>query len=281
MAQSVSRDDDLAQEVARARAGDRSALEKLVRAIRQDVYNLAMRFLWHPADAEDATQEALIRMITGLESFKGESSFRTWAYRVACNTLLTAKQKRMQQSLTFAEFSDELAQELPDDPAPGSRGEVEQSLLLEEVKIGCTTAMLLCLDRDHRLAYIVGEILELEDQEATYVLNVSAATFRKRLSRARADILGLMKARCGLVEPSNRCRCRKRVEAAISMRRVDPNELLFATSAAQAQRFPQVLRTIRELEVTRRAAALYRSHPEQAPSSNFASWLAQAIEAHG
>ena len=62
-------------DVARARAGDRSALESVVRAIQKEVYQLALRFLGHPQDAEDATQEILIRIVTGLDGFRGKSAF--------------------------------------------------------------------------------------------------------------------------------------------------------------------------------------------------------------
>jgi len=63
--------------VARAQAGDRAALETVIAGVRDRVYNLAMRMLWHPADAEDATQEILVRIITHLGSFRGESVFTT------------------------------------------------------------------------------------------------------------------------------------------------------------------------------------------------------------
>jgi len=60
-------------------------------AVQSDVYGLALRFLWHPQDAEDATQEILIRVITGLGNFRGDSVFRTWVYRIACIKLLTLR----------------------------------------------------------------------------------------------------------------------------------------------------------------------------------------------
>src|SRR5262249_36909959 len=140
-----------------------------------DVYRLALRFLWHPQDAEDATQEILVRIITGLAAFRGESSFRTWVYRIACNTLLSLRKKgRMEQrTLSFEEFGEDLVQGLSDEPL-ADQG-VDQALLLEEVKIGCTLAMLLCLDREHRLAYILGEIVELDHNEAAEVLEITTA----------------------------------------------------------------------------------------------------------
>jgi RNA polymerase sigma factor (sigma-70 family) len=270
------RDQALELEVARAKAGDRHALESVVRAVHQDVYGVALRFLWHPQDAEDATQEILIRVVTGLAGFRGDSGFRTWVYRVACNRLLTLRKQRMeQQSMSFDEFGEDLVRE-QDDP---SRVEydLDEKLLLEEVKIGCTLFMLMCLDRNHRLAYILGEIVELDHHEAAEVLEIAPTAFRKRLSRARASITSFMTSRCGLANPANACRCRRRVATAIDLGRVDPANLLFASSLDQAKRFPQVLVKIRELEETRRAAALYRSHPNPKPSEAFVSWLRKVV----
>ena len=271
------RDRSLELDVARAKGGDRHALESVVRAVQKDIYGVALRFLWHPEDAEDATQEILIRVIAGLGGFRGDSNFRTWVYRVACNALLTMRRKRMEQQVTLEEFGDDLARGLSDDPLR-VENDVDEGLLLEEVRIGCTTAMLLCLDRDHRLAYILGEIVELRHREAAEVLEIAPATFRKRLSRARASIAAFMTSRCGLVNPGNACRCRRRVATAVALGRVDPASLLFATSLEQAKRFPQVLSKIRQLEETSRAAALYRSHPDPQPSEAFVSWLRGVLD---
>jgi len=270
--------EQLGLDVERAKAGDRGALESVVRAVRPGVYGLALRFLWHPQDAEDATQEILIRVVTGLGGFRGDSGFRTWVFRIACNTLLTLRKKRMElQAVSFEEFEEDLSRGLSDSPLRVEY-DLDQVLLLEEVKIGCTLALLLCLDRNHRLAYILGEILELDHKEASEVLGIAPAAFRKRLSRARASITTFMTARCGLVNPANACRCRKRVDTAVDLGRVDPANLLFASSRDHARRFPQVLERIRQLEETQRAAALYRSHPDPAPSESFTGWLRQVLD---
>jgi RNA polymerase sigma factor (sigma-70 family) len=272
------RDDDLEAAVGRARAGDRAALEAVVRAVQPAIYGLSLRFLWHPQDAEDATQEILIRVITGLDGFRGDSRFRTWVYRIACNALLTMRRRRMEErSMTFADFGEDLARGLSDESLRVDP-DFDRPLLLEEVKIGCTLAMLLCLDRNHRLAYILGEILDLDHTEAAHVLEITPAAYRKRLSRARASITSFMMSRCGLANPANACRCRRRVAAAREHGRVDPHNLLFASSGEQARRFPQVLVEIRHLEETRRAAALYRSHPEPKPSQAFVDWLKEVID---
>lgn len=272
------RDESLEAAVARAKAGDRNALESVVRAVQQDVYGVALRFLWHPQDAEDATQEILIRVITGIGGFRGDSGFRTWVYRVACNRLLTLRTQRMEQrSMSFEEFGEDLAQGMSND-SPSLEYGLDEALLLEEIKIGCTLFMLMCLDRSHRLAYILGEIIELDHHEAAEVLEIAPAAFRKRLSRARASIASFMTSRCGLANPDNACRCRRRSATAVDLGRVDPGKLLFASSLDQAKRFPQVLVKIRQLEETRRAAALYRSHPGPKLSEAFTLWLRKVVD---
>jgi RNA polymerase sigma factor (sigma-70 family) len=80
--------------VLRARAGDRRALEDLIERHQAWIYNIALRMLFHPQDAEDATQEILIKVVTRLASFEGRSSFRTWLYRIVANHLLNVKRGR-------------------------------------------------------------------------------------------------------------------------------------------------------------------------------------------
>jgi len=260
-----------------AQRGDRSALESVVRAVQPQVHGLALRFLWHPEDAEDATQEIMVRILTKLARFRGPSAFRTWAFQVACNTLRTLRRQRMERpEMSLESFAAELGTGLSDEPV-ATTPPVEDAVLWEEVKIGCTTAMLLCLDREHRLAYILGEILELDHRTAAAALDVSPDAYRQRLSRARAGIVGLVRARCGLAHPENPCRCRRRVATAISGGHLDPAHLLFATSAEQARRFPQVLEEIRRLEELQRAAALQRSHVLPPPSEEFVHWLRALI----
>lgn len=258
-----------------AQAGDRSALEEVVRAIQPDVHKLARRFLCCPQDADDASQEILIRVLTGLSNFRGESAFRTWVYRVASNTLLNLRQQHLEQHpLDFEKFAADLANGLSDD---GSR--LADERLLEEVKIGCTLAMLQCLDRNHRLAYILGEIMEFEHHQAAAVLGITAVAYRKRLSRARADIVTFMHGYCGLVNTDNACRCHKRLAKATQLGRVDPAKLHYATSPQQAKQFPQILAQIRQLELGKRVAALYQSHPDSPHGEDLASWLKDLLAA--
>ena len=244
--------------IARARRGDSAALEALIAEIQGKVYDLAVRMLWHPEDAKDATQEILFRVVTHLGSFRGESNFFTWVYRIAANHLLSWRKSRAEaQELTFEAFGKDLEEGLSDIP----RG-ADDLVLLQEIRVGCTLGMLLCLDRSHRLSYILGEILELDSKEAASILGINRATFRKRLERARSSILEFMQARCGLANPENRCRCSRRIDRAIELGRLNPGSLLFAGDHLNAQEFPKILSDIRKLRAMQRTVALFRSHPE-------------------
>lgn len=253
---------DLEAAVKEAQAGSRDALEGVISAVADDVYGLALRFLWHPQDAEDASQEILVRIVTSLASFRADSSFRTWVYRVAVNTLLNIKRSRMEEArLTFRSFGEDL-DALPEIASPATPPDVEDALLLEEVRIGCTMGMLLCLDRSHRIAYILGEIFDLPHREAAAILEVTPAAFRKRLSRARRSIVEFMSDKCGLVNPDNPCRCSRRLPIAIARGRVIPEQLRHAGTGATALAFPETLKAVRALQSARRAVELYRAQPE-------------------
>lgn len=250
--------------VERAREGDRDALEALVGAIKDDLYGLALRMLWHPDDAEDATQEILIKVITHLGAFRQESAFRTWVFRIAVNHLLTTRKRRAErEEISFDRFADQLGQGLSDAPF-AVEADVDQGMLVEEVKLGCTHGMLLCLDREHRLAYILGEIFALTGEEAAEILQITPVAFRKRLSRARERVRSFMRDNCGLVDPANACRCQRRVNSAIQIGRVDPRRLLFAGHPTRGADDPRLLASVREMEALHETAALYRGHPDYA-----------------
>ena len=179
----------------RAVDGDRSALDRLVRDLQGDIYGLALRMLWNREDAEDATQEILVRVVTRLSQFDFRSRLKTWVYRVAVNYILDVKKSPVERlRLTFDTFAEDLAEGLSADGPT----DAERSLLVEEVKIGCTLGMLQCLDRPHRLAYVFGEILELPGPEAADALEITPALFRNRLQHARTAIVSYTRAYCGL-----------------------------------------------------------------------------------
>jgi len=247
----------LEQWVTRAQRGEREALESVVHAVKKDVYNLALRMLWCPHDAADASQEILLKMVTRLSTFEGRSSFRTWVYRVALNHLLNQKASRMEaRHLSFEQFGADLALDLVEEPS--RTNDPEYQLLVQEVRVGCTHAMLICLDREHRAAFVLGEILDLSGQEACQILGLAEAAYRKRLSRARERILNFMSFHCGLVNDSAACRCALRVASACDKGIVNPQKLLFVSNERSGG---DVMAHIESLTQLQRMLEIYRGNP--------------------
>ena len=260
------------EEIARqALDGDRDALNRLAHALQSDVYGLALRMLWNREDAEDATQEILVRTITRLAQFDFRSTLRTWVYRVAVNYILDAKKSAVERmQLTFEQFADDLADGLSSD----GPGDAERSVLTEEVKVGCTLGMLQCLDRPHRLAYVLGEILDFPGPEAAEALGIAPALFRKRLQHARTAIESFTRTYCGLVSDHAACACHKRVPAALGRGRIRPDALDFAERASSYQETRDL---VRRVEQARQALEVHRtSHPRMSPV-DFARRLAESL----
>lgn len=265
-------------DVTAAQSGSREAAERLVRGLGPSIRRLALRFFGCPSYAEDASQEALLQIVTKLDRFEGDSAFTTWAYRVAVNKFLSlARSPIERQARSLEAFDEDLATDLL--PATGVT-DVDHELMVAEVRIGCTLAMLTCLEREARMAYILGEIVELDHGDASAILGCSAAAYRKRLERARAQITGLMKRRCGVFDASNVCQCAARIPVATSRGYLNPQALVYATSRKAAERFPEVIEHIRRLEEAQRAAAIYQSHPDPAAREDLGDRL-RAILGNG
>jgi RNA polymerase sigma factor (sigma-70 family) len=255
----------------RAIDGDRDALDSLVRGIQGDVYGLALRMVWNRADAEDATQEILVRIVTRLSQFDFRSRVKTWVYRVGVNYLLDVKKSPVERMhLTFEQFAQDLADGLSDE----GPNETEQSVLIDEVKIGCTMGMLQCLDREHRLAYVLGEILELTGPEAAEVLDIEPALFRKRLQHAREEIIAFTREYCGLVSDTATCHCNRRVEAALRLGRVRADAFEFGRAAIS---FREARDVVRQIDEARRTFALHRVDPRMS-TIDFAQHVMQALD---
>jgi RNA polymerase sigma factor (sigma-70 family) len=210
--------------------------------------------LGHPADAEDAAQEILIVVLTHLGSFRGESAFRTWVWRIATNHLGRVRRGR-RETVTF-ELLDErlhsgLRDEVPDPSDP------ESELLAAELRLRCTQAMLLCLDRDLRVAYLLGDVFELSSAEAADVLQIDPAAYRKRLSRARLRLHDFVRSWCGVYAADNPCRCGGQVPCAIERQLLDPRDLYLSRHRGA----PPPAAAARETTGLLRVAEMMREHP--------------------
>lgn len=265
--------------VGQAVQGDRAALERLVLRHQAWVYNIAVRMVFHPQDAEEVTQEVLVKAVTRLGTFRGESRFRTWLYRIAANHVLNMRRRGGElPPQTFVSYAAAI-NDTPDLDLPDPRSvPVDVPLLVEEAKITCTTGMLLCLDRRQRLVFTLGEIFGASDTVGADVLEVSADNFRQSLSRARRDLYQFMHGQCGLVNTDNPCRCPKKTKGFIDAGHIDPDRLLFVPLHVRRVR-DAAAGTVRRIEdaLDRHYAAVYREHPFLEPPDQ-TDWLRRVLD---
>jgi RNA polymerase sigma factor (sigma-70 family) len=265
--------------VDKALRGDRESLEKLIEDIQDSVYGLAIRMLSHPADAEDATQEILVKIVTNLGSFKNESKFTTWVYRIASNHLLTTRKRRAERlGLTF-----EFCEEFVDLGLEYGRSAVsygaEQDILVKESMIACLQAMLLCLDRKLRVTFILDQCFGISSVDGAHILDITPAAFRKRLSRARELVRDFMKKKCGLFNSENPCHCARQVAFAEKRGMINSRKLLFAAHpATSAKDLPDPDR-LREMDEFKRLAELFRSQPDYIAPNTLVQALKSALQA--
>jgi RNA polymerase sigma factor (sigma-70 family) len=252
-----------------AKEGDREALKDLLLKIKDRVFGLAVRMLGHPVDAEDATQEILIKIITHLSAFRQESAFTSWVYRIAANYLLSTRKRRAE--LIYSSFDDyvEAIDRNLASQWSQSISEAEMKFLVEEMMISCTQGVLLCLDRDHRLAFILGEIFEVSGKQGGYILGITPIAFRKRLSRARKRINHFMENNCSLMNPSNPCTCERMVLGCPPQRLGEYSERLFTAYPCRGRHGPDVLKHIQEFDELQRVAVIFHSHPDYAAPETF------------
>ncbi len=222
-------DENLNDLVDQAVSGDKKALEGIVLEVKDLIYNLSLKMLLFPEDAQDATQEILIRMITHLSTFQGKSSFKTWVYRIATNYLITERSKKKYQAIriSFDDYANQI------DTGQSNKilhtdNEGEINLLEEEVKVSCTHGLLHCLNPSNRLIYILGDVLGFNSTEAAEILEITPSSFRKQLSRSRERIKNFLTAKCGLVNSNNPCRCKRKIDFLIDQEMIDPRALRFA-----------------------------------------------------
>lgn len=157
------------------------------------------------------------------------------------------------------------------DTGYGPAETTELKLLEDECRVACTYGMLLCLSREQRVALLLGDVLKLSDREGAEICEVSRATFRQRLSRAREIVRFIIAKRCGLIDASNPCSCNRQLGACIRQGILDPRHPVFAALPRASQTPPaRFERAAEQLDEMERFAALVGSDDFIAPESVWA-----------
>lgn len=257
---------NLEQYVRRAKDGDRQALEEVVYGIQEKVYGLALRMLGHQEDAEDEGQEILIKVITHLSNFREESAFTSWVYRIASNHLLTARKKRYERmGLTFDLLEESVSAGL-ENMEPLTVSGPERDVLLEETRVGCMQGALVCLERDVRIAVILGEQYGVTSKEGAFILDITPELFRKRLSRGRKRLQNFMHKNCGLVNSDNGCRCHKQAGGRLKNGYID---MTFVKKENASKGRTEAVAHLGELAEIDRTVEMYRRYPEYHTPESF------------
>lgn len=207
--------------------GNSAALEKLLTSVQDFVFNLSLRMLGTISDAEDATQEILIKVMTNLSAFRKESKFTTWVYRIAVNYLINYKKSMFSKyPLSFEYYGHDILAgsiENTDDLLMG----IEKEALAGELKLSCTNVMLQCLDPQSRCIFILGTMFHVDSRIAGEVLEMTPENYRQRLSRIRSKMAGFLSYHCGLTD-TGFCSCDKRIGYAIQQNRLNPKKLEYS-----------------------------------------------------
>lgn len=215
-----------------AKNGDKKALEQIIKDNQNYIYNITLRMVFNPEEAKDITQEILIKVITSLSTFEGKSKLRTWIYRVAVNHILNFKKTTGEKmhADSFSIYGNAIDNtpdyELPDN----SNYSIDMKIIVEEVKYSCMFGMLLCLDRQQRMVYVLGAMFGVSDKIGAEIMSLSRDNFRQKLSRARKDMYSFMNNKCGLINKNNPCRCEKKTKALLDTGYVNPQNLRFTVN---------------------------------------------------
>ena len=221
-----STDNELQALIDQATAGDKESLETLLLGVQDLVFNLSLRMLGTFPDAEDASQDILLKIMTHLSSFRKESRFSTWVFAIAVNHLKSYKKHMFAKyPLSFEYYGDDILHAKLEQ-VPDLTQNVEQAILAEELKLSCTNVMLQCLDTEGRCIFILGTMFQVDSRIAGEILGITPEAYRQRLSRVRRKMADFLKEYCGEYGEGS-CHCEKRVNYAIQNHRIHPARLDF------------------------------------------------------
>lgn len=166
--------------VTAALGGDRQALDTLLRRQYDRVHAVCRRITGSASDADDASQEAMIRIVGSLDRFDGRAAFSTWVYRIATNAALDELRRRKRRP-TLRAVADDGSVPEPVDP----RGEAGVAAVVERAALDEALADLAL---DFRAAVVLRDVADLDYAEIAAVLDVPIGTVRSRISRGRAQL---------------------------------------------------------------------------------------------
>jgi RNA polymerase sigma-70 factor (ECF subfamily) len=178
------RQEELAQLVTAAQAGDRQAFDELVRRTHVEMYTLAVRLTANEEDASDVVQEAYLRAWKGIRRFRGDAQFTTWMYRITANAASTMTQRRRRQRVTHI---DEVAEPVEMRLEHQPEGAAESAAALEELSMAVSE-----LPPKLRSIVVLKDVYGLSHEDIAEELGISIAAAKVRLHRGRKKLRDLL-----------------------------------------------------------------------------------------
>lgn len=179
------------QLVRSAQGGDLAAYDELVRRYQERIYATLYHMTSNHEDANDLAQESFIKAFQAIKSFKGDSSFFTWLYRIAVNkTINFLKQRKNRINLSLNDL-DINAENDPDLVSLVSEKNPRRDMSLKELQEKLNAAMLR-LSEDHRLVVTLHDIQGLSHDEIGKIMDCNVGTVRSRLFYARQQLQGFL-----------------------------------------------------------------------------------------
>jgi RNA polymerase sigma-70 factor (ECF subfamily) len=175
------------QLVERAQRGDKRAFELLVSKYQRKLGRLLSRFIRDGAEVEDVTQEAFIKAYRALPSFRGESAFYTWLYRIGINTAKNYLVAQGRRAPTTTGFDSEDAENFEDGDQLRDVNTPENEMMSKQIASTVNETMD-ALPEELRTAIVLREIDGLSYEEIAAVMNCPIGTVRSRIFRARETI---------------------------------------------------------------------------------------------
>lgn len=175
----------------RAKAGEIAAFEQLIEAYQRKIFNIALRMVGNYDDAGDLAQEVLIRIYKSIRSFKEQSSFSTWVYRITTNVCLDEIRKRKNRKVISldeeiqVEDGEMKRQVESNEPSPEDTAEKSELQKLVGDAIND-------LPEDHRSVIILRDIQGFSYEEIAQMLQCPEGTIKSRINRARQALKNIL-----------------------------------------------------------------------------------------
>lgn len=197
------------------------------------VYRLALGLVKNSFDAEEITQESFLRAFRSYDSFREDSSFFTWIYRITLNVSNDYMKKKEKTAIQSLEDKGYTVDEIIDEDHTSNP---ESEFLEHEARVMCLHSITECLEGNQRKIFCLAVTLGLPQKTVAEILDCSVGTVKTALHRAKKRWFGYMENRCGLIKKSNPCHCKQWVKFGLSQGwfssdeakdiRIEPNPVL-------------------------------------------------------